>query len=169
MSNKVLSILIPVFNEEFFFIQLINKVLEVELIDNIQKEFIIIDDASNDNTNRIISDFINNHPELNIKFFTHEVNMGKGAAIRTAIDKATGDYIIIQDADLEYDPHEYNRLLTPIHNNIADVVYGSRFKGDLPHTMYLPESGAAVPVNNPGKNPKIESALKGSTFGFIKS
>jgi len=135
MSNKTLSILIPVYNEEVFVTQLLDKVIDVELIDNIEKEFIIVDDASTDNTKSILQEFINFKSELNIKFFEHENNQGKGAAIRTAIDKASGDYIIIQDADLEYDPSEYNRLLKPIHNGVADVVYGSRFKGDLPHRV----------------------------------
>lgn len=135
MNIKTLSILIPVFNEEKFVIKLLEQVLEVELIDNIQKELIIVDDASSDNTKDIILEFIKNKQELNINFFEHEANTGKGGAIRTAIEKATGDYIIIQDADLEYDPHEFNRLLKPIHNGFADVVYGSRFKGDLPHRV----------------------------------
>jgi glycosyltransferase involved in cell wall biosynthesis len=122
-----LSIIIPVFNEEGTINKLLEKVISVNLIHSIQKEIIIIDDASVDKGNEIIKRFIKENPQVDIQIHVHEVNQGKGAAIRSGVKYATGDYIIMQDADLELDPGEFNLLLKPVLENNADVVFGSRF------------------------------------------
>lgn len=132
---QILSIVIPVFNEEKTITAILDSVKQVELLDNIGKEIILVNDASTDGTDGVINEYITNNPKLGIAYYTHEVNKGKGAALHTGIAKAKGDFIIIQDADLEYDPNEYNRLLKPIINGHADVVYGSRFKGSNPHRI----------------------------------
>lgn len=130
-----LSIIIPVFNEEKTILPLIEKVNSVNLIANISKEMIIINDCSNDKSEEIILDFMKSNPEIDIKYFKHEQNKGKGAAIHTGIERANGNYIIVQDADLEYDPNEFNILLKPMIEGFADVVYGSRFMGGNPHRI----------------------------------
>jgi glycosyltransferase involved in cell wall biosynthesis len=130
-----LSIVIPAYNEGSTIHLILNKIKSVELIDNIERELIIINDFSNDNTEESIIRYQTENPEMTITYYKHSYNQGKGAAIRTGIQKATGDYIIIQDADLEYDPEEYNLLLKPIINGFADVVYGSRFIGGKPHRI----------------------------------
>lgn len=114
---------------------ILNKVKEVNLIHNIKKEVIIVNDCSTDNTEQSIQNYINQNPDFNIQYYKHEVNQGKGAALHTGIKKAKGEYLIIQDADLEYDPKDYNDLLQPICDGFADVVYGSRFMGDKPHRI----------------------------------
>ena len=130
-----LSIIIPAYNEGKTIHHILNKIKEVELINGIQKEIVIVNDCSKDNTEQAILNYIENNKELNIQYYKHEVNKGKGAAIRTGIQSAKGDFIIIQDADLEYDPREYNILLRPIIEGFADVVYGSRFMGGRPHRI----------------------------------
>lgn len=130
-----LSIIIPAYNEEKTIHHILNKIKEIELINGIQKEIVIVNDCSKDNTEQAILNYIENNKELNIQYYKHEVNKGKGAAIRTGIQNAKGDFIIIQDADLEYDPREYNILLRPIVEGFADVVYGSRFMGGRPHRI----------------------------------
>lgn len=130
-----LSIIIPAYNEGRTIHHILNKIAAVELIDNIQKEIIIVNDCSTDETEAAIQGYRKVHSYMNIQYYKHAINKGKGAALHTGIQKATGDYLIIQDADLEYDPEEYNVLLKPIVAGFADVVYGSRFMGGKPHRI----------------------------------
>ena len=132
---KVLSIAIPVYNEEDTLQKILNEVKSVRLIENIQKEIILVNDASTDNSSQIAQKYIEENKDLNIQYFEQPRNMGKGAALSRCFKEATGDYIIVQDADLEYDPREYNKLLKPIIEGRADVVYGSRFMGGDPHRI----------------------------------
>ncbi len=132
---KKLSIIIPAYNEAKTIHIILNKLLSVTLIGNIEKELIIVNDSSTDDTLNVVNNYISEHQNENIKLFTHPINRGKGAAIRTGIDKATGELLVIQDADLEYDPNEFNLLLKPFLNDFADVVYGSRFIGGKPHRI----------------------------------
>ena len=134
MKINTLSIIIPAYNEAKTIHLILDKVSEVKLLNNINKEVIIIDDFSSDNTNQIIKKY-SEESNLNIRYFKHEKNKGKGAALHTGISKASGEFLIIQDADLEYDPNEYNKLLKPVVDGFADVVYGSRFMGDCPHRI----------------------------------
>jgi len=132
---KKLSILIPAYNEEATIHLILDKVKAVQLPNGIEKELIIVNDCSSDDTVGAVNKYIQANPELPISLFSQEVNQGKGAAIHKAIELATGEYLIIQDADLEYDPAEYNDLLKPVLDGYADVVYGSRFMGGNPHRI----------------------------------
>lgn len=135
MNIKKLSIVIPAYNEESTIHLILEKVISVKLINNIDKEIIIVNDCSGDNTEGAVKEFMENNSSVNIKYFKHEVNKGKGAALHTGIYEATGEFVIIQDADNEYDPNEYNDLLKPVVSGFADVVYGSRFMGSKPHRI----------------------------------
>ncbi|MDJ1502577.1 glycosyltransferase family 2 protein [Xanthocytophaga agilis] len=130
-----LSIVIPAYNEGRTIHFILNKIKAVQLLNNIEKEVIIINDCSKDNTEESILNYQRENPDLPITYFKHEVNKGKGAALHTGISKATGEYVIIQDADLEYDPREYNILLQPVLEGFADIVFGSRFMGGNPHRI----------------------------------
>lgn len=132
---KKLSIVIPAFNEGATIHEILNKIKTVELLHSIEKEIVIINDYSTDNTSEQIRKYMDENKNLNILYLEHQVNKGKGAALHTGIKNATGDVLVIQDADLEYDPNEYNLLLKPITDGYADVVYGSRFMGGSPHRI----------------------------------
>ena len=132
---KKLSIVIPAYDEGRTIHLILDRIKKVQLIGGIEKEVIIVNDCSKDNTEEAVLRYISNNKDLNIQYFKHEVNKGKGAALHTGISKATGDFTVIQDADLEYDPEEYNLLLEPVINGFADVVYGSRFTGGKPHRI----------------------------------
>ena len=130
-----LSILIPVYNEEDNIQKILNKVLAVTLVNNIAKQIIIVNDCSTDGTEELVLRYIEKHNDIQIEYQKHSKNKGKGRAINTALKMVKGDFVIIQDADNEYDPGEYNLLLQPIIDNYADVVYGSRFMGGNPHRI----------------------------------
>ncbi len=135
MHAKKLSILIPAYNESATIHAILDKVIAVKLIRETRKEIILINDFSTDDTAEKIRSYIQKFPDIDIRLHNQPHNQGKGAAIHKGIELASGDYLIIQDADLEYDPEEYNRLLQPALDGFADVVYGSRFIGGHPHRI----------------------------------
>ncbi len=132
---KSLSIIIPCYNEALTIHRILDKVNDVVLSNGITKEIILVNDCSKDGTREALEKYIAEHPSINYRLLHHEVNMGKGAALHTGIHHATGDYVIIQDADLEYNPQEFNKLIQPVLDGFADVVYGSRFIGGNPHRI----------------------------------
>ena len=131
----ILSILIPVYNEEDNIQKILDRVRSVRLINNMAKQIVIVNDCSSDGTEELVLRYIEKHNEIQIEYQKHPKNKGKGCAINTALKMVKGDFVIIQDADNEYDPEEYNLLLKPIVNNKADIVYGSRFVGGKPHRI----------------------------------
>ena len=130
-----LSVIVPAYNEEKTIAAILDRVREVQLTGGMEKELIIVDDHSSDGTAAFIQAYSEKHPDGGIRFFRHDRNSGKGAALRTGIEHATGDFVVIQDADLEYDPNEYNLLLQPLLDGHADVVYGSRYAGGKAHRI----------------------------------
>ncbi len=135
MTNNAVSIVIPAYNEGNTIHLILDKVRDVELMNELSKEIIIVNDCSSDNTSEAVKAYQDKNKSLDIRLLEHTVNSGKGAALHTGIAGATGKYVLIQDADLEYDPFEYNDLLRPLEENEADVVYGSRFMGGKPHRI----------------------------------
>jgi glycosyltransferase involved in cell wall biosynthesis len=135
MTIKTLSIVMPAYNEGLTIHRILDKIKAVDLADGLQKEVVIVNDCSTDNTEEVILAYVAGNVDLPIRYCKHAMNQGKGAALQTGLDHATGDYVIVQDADLEYDPNEYNDLLKPILDGFADVVYGSRFLGSKPHRV----------------------------------
>jgi glycosyltransferase involved in cell wall biosynthesis len=130
-----LTIVIPAYNEARTIHRILDRVGQAELPCGLGKELIVVNDCSKDDTQAVLEAYRDAHPELPMTIIRHEVNQGKGAALHTGIRRATGEYLIIQDADLEYDPREYEQLLRPILEGFADVVYGSRFMGGKPHRI----------------------------------
>ena len=130
-----LSVIIPAYNEGRTIHRILEKLIKVKLIGGFDMEMVVVNDCSKDDTVTQVEIFINANPQANIRLVSHEINKGKGAALHTGINYATGDYIIVQDADLEYDPNEFNILLQPIIDGFADVVFGSRFAGGNAHRI----------------------------------
>ena len=135
MIVRTLSIIIPAYNEERTIHLILDKVRDAVLNHGIAKEVIIVNDGSKDGTPDAVRRYMEANPGMGIRFIEQPRNMGKGAAIHRGIKEATGEYLLVQDADLEYDPREYNDLLRPVVEGFADVVFGSRFMGHHPHRI----------------------------------
>lgn len=129
-----ISIIVPVYNEQITIIPILEKIVAAPLADGLTREIIVIDDGSTDETRRKLQNFISTTPFV---VLFQELNEGKGAAVIKGISKASGDIILIQDADLEYDPGNYRTLLEPILQNKTSIVYGSRFKGQIKNMSFL--------------------------------
>lgn len=135
MTINKLSIVVPAYNEGATIHHILDQLREVVLLNNIEKEVIVVNDCSSDNTEEALKRYQAAHPSFPIIYIKHPVNRGKGAALHTGIARATGEFTVIQDADLEYDPQEFNILLKPAIKGVADVVYGSRFMGGNAHRI----------------------------------
>lgn len=133
MTVKKLSIIIPCYNEEKLILTVLEKILQTRLNHDLEKQIIIVNDGSTDNSANEINKFCEKNPCATS--IHQQINSGKGAAVRAALQKVNGDIIIIQDSDFEYDPNDYNKLLQPIIDGHADIVYGSRFRGSEPHRV----------------------------------
>lgn len=134
MALPKLSVVIPAFNEERFIKKVLEKVASTEL-KGLDKEIIVVDDCSKDTTAAEVASFITENPTISVRLVRHAINQGKGAAVKTGFTEATGDFVVVQDADFEYDPNDYELLITPLLNGAADAVYGSRFIGSKPHRV----------------------------------
>ncbi len=130
-----LSIIVPAYNEELTIRKILEKLESVQLLPGVGREVVVVNDCSKDGTGQEVFAFQKQFPDFDLRYVEHPVNRGKGAALRTGIQSATGDFLIVQDADLEYDPAEFNILLKPMLDGVADVVYGSRFMGGKPHRI----------------------------------
>ncbi|MDR0714380.1 MAG: glycosyltransferase family 2 protein [Bacteroidales bacterium] len=135
MEDRILSIVVPAYNEATTVALMLDKVLSVVLPEGVDREIIVVNDCSVDATKEKTEEYMQLHPEAKIRLFNQPVNRGKGAAIRKGVELSTGKFILIQDADLEYDPEEYSSLLDPLLKGVADVVYGSRFNGGRPRRV----------------------------------
>jgi len=133
VSFRKLSVVVPVFNERNTLVELLRRVRSVDLPDDIEREIVVVDDGSSDGTR----DVLNQLSDSTVRVVLHDANQGKGAALRTGFAHATGDYVLVQDADLEYDPHDWPRLLDPVLRGKARVVYGSRFTGERRNMLLL--------------------------------
>ena len=134
-TMALLSIVMPVYNEERWIEDIVPRVMNEEI--PLERELVIVDDCSTDNTREKLEEIRKQYPQDSIRVFAHEKNQGKGAALRTGFNEARGDILLIQDADLEYSPRDYNRLLAPILEGRADVVYGSRFTGEVHRVLFF--------------------------------
>jgi glycosyltransferase involved in cell wall biosynthesis len=130
MPDKVLSVIMPVYNEKDFILKIIDKVLALEMV----KELIVVDDCSTDGTRELLKGA---RFDDRVKRYYHEKNTGKGGALRTGVGRVTGEVVVIQDADLEYDPNEFIEMVKPIREGVADVVYGSRLSGGKPQRVHM--------------------------------
>ena len=130
MMEAILSVVMPVYNEKQTVLQIIDKVLKLEMV----KELIIVNDCSTDGTGELLKKATF---DSRVKIFFHDKNLGKGAALQTGFAKVTGAVVVIQDADLEYDPSEFIEMIRPIREGVADVVYGSRLSGGKPQRVYM--------------------------------
>jgi glycosyltransferase involved in cell wall biosynthesis len=130
---RKLSVIVPVYNERNTVVEVLRRMRAVELPDAIDLEIIVVDDGSTDGTR----DVLNQLRDSTVRILLHEENRGKGAAVRTGIEVASGDYVLIQDADLEYDPEDWPKLIAPVMRGRAQVVYGSRFTGERRNMLFL--------------------------------
>jgi len=130
---RKLSVIVPVFNERNTVVEVLRRMRAVELPDGIDREIIVVDDGSTDGTR----DVLNQLRDSTVRILLHDDNRGKGAAVRTGLQVASGDYVLIQDADLEYDPEDWPKLIAPVMRGRAQVVYGSRFTGERRNMLFL--------------------------------
>jgi glycosyltransferase involved in cell wall biosynthesis len=130
---RKLSVIVPVFNERNTLVEIVRRMRSVELPDGIEVEIVVVDDGSTDGTRDVLRQL----GDSTVRVVTHRDNKGKGAAVRTGFEHASGDYVLIQDADLEYDPEDWPRLINPVLRGKARVVYGSRFTGERRNMLFL--------------------------------
>jgi glycosyltransferase involved in cell wall biosynthesis len=130
---RKLSVIVPVYNERNTLVEILRRMRQVRLPEGIDREIIVIDDGSSDGTREVLKQL----GDSTVRVVMHEKNRGKGAAVRTGFAHATGDYVLVQDADLEYDPDDWPRLLNPVLRGKARVVYGSRFTGERRNMLFL--------------------------------